>query len=132
MTTICSRCPKGWQSIAGALALLLVSVSAAAAQEPPALESAKSKLSYALGMDLGQQLRRQSVEGDPAIFARGLGDGLGGGKTLMTEEEARAIITALQEELKHRAVARARLDRSAAKPAGKPSQQPEPTPSATE
>jgi len=71
----------------------------AAAQDAPALKTEKDKLSYAMGMDLGNQLKTRSVEIDPAIFGRGLADALSGGKTLLTAEEAKAIITELQKAM---------------------------------
>jgi len=84
--------------------LVLVGVglmaATAAAQDTPAFKDQKAKYSYALGMDFGGQLRRQSVELDPALFAQGLKDALSGGNTLMTEQEARAAITELQNEVK--------------------------------
>lgn len=70
-----------------------------AAQDGPALKSRKDKLSYALGMDLGQQFRKQSVDVDPALFGKGLSDTLSGGATLLTGEEVRTVIAALQAEL---------------------------------
>jgi uncharacterized small protein (DUF1192 family) len=72
------------------------------AQDAPALTSDNEKLSYALGMDLGNQLRRLGVQVDPTVFGKALGDALSGGKTLMTPEEARQRIGALQEDLKRR------------------------------
>jgi len=80
--------------------LLTVSIMAlaplAGAQEATPLVTEKDKLSYAMGMDLGQQLKTQSVAIDPAVFARGLADALSGGKTLLTTEEAKAAISQLQ------------------------------------
>jgi FKBP-type peptidyl-prolyl cis-trans isomerase FklB len=70
-----------------------------AAQDAPALKTEKEKLSYAMGMDLGNQLKSRSVEIDPAIFGRGLVDALSGSKTLLTPEEAKAIITELQKAM---------------------------------
>jgi FKBP-type peptidyl-prolyl cis-trans isomerase len=60
-------------------------------------------------MDLGNQLKVRSVEIDPAVFARGLGDALSGGKTLLTEQEARSVIAELQKAMvvKQAAAARA-------------------------
>jgi FKBP-type peptidyl-prolyl cis-trans isomerase FklB len=72
------------------------------AQDGPALKSQKDKLSYALGMDLGNQLRKQSVDVDPALFGKGLAEALSGSKTLLTAEEARAAIATLQAELKQK------------------------------
>ena len=68
----------------------------AAAQEAPALKTDKEKLSYAMGMDLGGQLKAQAVEIDPTLFAEGLKTVLAGGKTLMTDAEAKAAISQLQ------------------------------------
>ena len=71
----------------------------AGAQEAPPLATDKDRLGYAMGMDLGQQLKTQSVDIDPALFARGLADALSGGKTLLTTEEAKAVIAELQKAM---------------------------------
>jgi FKBP-type peptidyl-prolyl cis-trans isomerase FklB len=72
----------------------------AAATALPALTTQKDKFSYALGMNLGASLRKQSVPVDPAILARGLKDALAGGKTALTEDQARATLTEVQTELR--------------------------------
>ena len=76
--------------------VLLFLPALAAAQEAPALKTDKEKLSYAMGMDLGGQLKAQAVEIDPNLFAEGLKTVLAGGKTLMTDAEAKAAISQLQ------------------------------------
>jgi FKBP-type peptidyl-prolyl cis-trans isomerase len=82
------------------LTIVMMSLPAfACAQQPPALKTDKDKLSYAMGMDLGTQLKTKSVDIDPAVFARGLGDALSGGKTLLTVEEAKAVISGLQQTM---------------------------------
>jgi FKBP-type peptidyl-prolyl cis-trans isomerase FklB len=82
------------------LMLVMMSLSAlAGAQEAPALKTEKDKLSYAMGMDLGNQLKTRSMDIDPAVFGRGLKDALSGSKTLLTEDEAKAIITELQKAM---------------------------------
>src|SRR5256884_8435044 len=63
------------------------------------LNTQKEKLSYALGMNLGTNLHKQTVEVDPAIVLRGLKDALAAGKMLLTEEESRAALTQLQTEV---------------------------------
>jgi len=83
------------------LAITLVS-GVAAAEDTPALKTQKEKISYALGMDLGNQLRKGSVEVDPVLFGQALKDALSGGKTLLTEEQVRAAISELQAELKRK------------------------------
>ena len=80
----------------------------AAGQASPALAAEKDKLSYAMGMDLGKQLKARSVEIDPALFARGLSDALSGGKLLLTEEEAKSAIAELQKAMVVRQAAAAR------------------------
>ena len=67
------------------------------------LKTQTDKFSYAVGMKTGQRMaesfKRQSVPFDTNILARGLKDGLSGGKTLLTDEEAQAAIKAVQEEI---------------------------------
>jgi hypothetical protein len=71
-----------------------------AAQDAPTLESPKQRLSYALGMVLGNQFRSQSVEVDLDLYTQGLRDALSGGRTLLTEAEARSVVDRLQREMK--------------------------------
>ncbi len=66
------------------------------------LKTQKEKLSYALGMNLGTNLHKQTVEVDPAIVLRGLKDALAAGKTLLSEDEARAALTQLQTEVRNK------------------------------
>jgi FKBP-type peptidyl-prolyl cis-trans isomerase len=48
-----------------------------------------------VGMNLGAQLHQHPVDVDQAILLRGVRDALAGGKTLLSEEEARAALTQL-------------------------------------
>jgi FKBP-type peptidyl-prolyl cis-trans isomerase FklB len=66
---------------------------------PLTLKTQKEKFSYALGMNLGTGLHKQAIPVDPAILARGLKDAMAGGKMLMNEDEARAIMKGMQEEM---------------------------------
>jgi FKBP-type peptidyl-prolyl cis-trans isomerase FklB len=70
------------------------------------LKTQKDKTSYAVGMNvgkgLGANLRQGSVDVDQAILLRGLKDALAGGKTLLTDDEAKAILTQLQTEMRAR------------------------------
>ncbi len=81
-------------------------VTTALAQDSTELKNQKEKYSYALGMDFGNQLRRQGVELDTALFGQGLKDALSGGKTLITEQEARVTIMTLQNEVRTALAAR--------------------------
>jgi len=73
---------------------------AAASQSNSALPTQKDKVSYAIGMNIGANLHKQSVEVDPKVLAQGLQDALAGGKTLLSEDEARATLTDLQNEMR--------------------------------
>lgn len=74
--------------------------SAAKTQAPLTLTTQKDKTSYAIGMNFGESLHKQSVEVDTNILMRGLKDALAGGKTLLTDDEARAVIAQLQGDLR--------------------------------
>jgi FKBP-type peptidyl-prolyl cis-trans isomerase FklB len=74
--------------------------AAKSATTPLALKTQKDKFSYSLGMKMGENLHKQSVPVDPAILARGLRDGLAGGKTLLTDEEAQAALSEVQNDLR--------------------------------
>ena len=66
------------------------------------LNTEKKKFSYALGMNIGSNvganLKKQSVDVDPELLSQGLKDALAGGKTLLTEDEAKAALMAMQQE----------------------------------
>jgi FKBP-type peptidyl-prolyl cis-trans isomerase FklB len=86
-------------------AIILVS-GLAAAQDNAALKTQNEKVSYALGMDLGNQLRKLSIEVEPGLFGQGLKDALSGARTLLSEEQVKAAISELQAEMKRREAAR--------------------------
>jgi FKBP-type peptidyl-prolyl cis-trans isomerase len=69
-------------------------------QAPLTLKTPKDKASYAIGMNIGKNLKRDSVEIDPAVLSRALRDVLAGNKLLLTDEEAKAALTALQTEVR--------------------------------
>ena len=104
---------KRWILTIGLLVVPTLSLAQGSAAE---LKTEKDKLSYAMGMDLGGQLKKNSVDVDPSVFARGLADALSGGKTLLTEEEAKTVITELQKTMfaKNLAQAKAAGDKNRA------------------
>jgi FKBP-type peptidyl-prolyl cis-trans isomerase len=78
-------------------------VAAAKSAAPLSLKTQKEKFSYALGMNtgkrMGESLKKQSVPFDPAILVRGMKDGMAGGKTLLTDDEAQAVLNEMRTEL---------------------------------
>ena len=69
------------------------------AADAPELKTDKEKISYSIGMDIGGSLKRGSVEVDPDLVAKGLKDSYGGGKTMLTEDQARQAIEDFQKTL---------------------------------
>jgi len=67
---------------------------------PLTLKTQKEKASYAIGMNIGKNLKRDSVEVDPAVLYRALKDALAGNKLLLTDDEAKAALTVLQTEVR--------------------------------
>jgi len=83
--------------------------TATAAKKAPAplvLTTPKDKNSYAIGMNIGKGLKDNLKKGDvdvsPAILARGLRDALEGNKQLLTDEESKATLEALQKDVQKR------------------------------
>lgn len=87
-----------WMTMFG-IALL---AGAAVGEQAQALKTQKEKVSYALGMDLGNQLRKAAIEVDPVVFGQGLKDALSGGQTRLNERQVRDAILELQAELKRK------------------------------
>ncbi len=69
------------------------------AEEQTALKSEKEKVSYIIGVNIGRNLKAQSIEVEPDLILKGLKDVMSGGKILMTDEEIKATMTAFQQEL---------------------------------
>jgi len=74
----------------------------AKSQTATVLDTPRAKASYAVGLNIGKSLRRDSVDIDPIIFQQGLKDGLEGGKALLTDDEMKTTMTAVQADLRKR------------------------------
>jgi FKBP-type peptidyl-prolyl cis-trans isomerase FklB len=85
---------------------------------PLVLKTDKEKQSYAMGMNLGIGLHRQGMTLDPALVARGLRDAQIGGKTVMTEEEARTAVQQFQSEVREKMQSAAQGEDAANRKAG--------------
>src|SRR4051794_4347161 len=64
------------------------------------LDTQQKKASYAMGMNLGHNLRQQKIEVDSEALTQGLRDGITGAKPQMTEEEARTALTEFQNQMR--------------------------------
>src|SRR5271168_4262471 len=64
------------------------------------LKTQKDKASYAIGMNIGKGLHKDSVDIDLSILMRGIKDSMAAsGKSLLTDEEAKAALTTLQADI---------------------------------
>jgi FKBP-type peptidyl-prolyl cis-trans isomerase FklB len=88
------------------------------ASAPLTLKTPKEKFSYALGMRMGSNLKKQEVPVDPAILERGLKDALAGGKTLLTDQEAQAAMMEVQADLHKKQEAKMQAEGAANKKQG--------------
>ncbi|MGA2358336.1 MAG: FKBP-type peptidyl-prolyl cis-trans isomerase [Terriglobales bacterium] len=91
------------QSAATAKAPVKTTGTAAKSAAVAPLATRKEKFSYALGMDIGTQvggnLKKQSMEVDWNLVSQGLKDATSGGKTRLTEDEAKAVLNEVQNEV---------------------------------
>ena len=78
---------------------ILFLVSQVNAEEKLVLKNQKEKVSYIIGMDIGGNLKKQSIDMDPNILAKGIQDALGGAKPLLTDQEMQETMIAFQKEL---------------------------------
>ena len=76
----------------------------------PGLPTKKDQVSYAIGMNIGKGLHRDSIEVDPNVILQGLKDGLGDGKTLMTDDQAKQSLMQLQMEVRAQQEAKRKQD----------------------
>ena len=79
--------------------VLLFGAARLGAQEAPTLKDQRDKLSYSLGMEIGQGLKRQSSDLNPDLLLRGIKDAFSGEKALMTDSEISETVNAFQKEL---------------------------------
>jgi FKBP-type peptidyl-prolyl cis-trans isomerase FklB len=92
--------------------------TAAKKPAPLTLTTEKDKSSYAIGLNIGKSMRKDSVEVDTSILLRGLKDGLADAKPLLTDQEVKDTLTALQAELRAKQEAKVQAEADTNKKAG--------------
>ncbi len=102
-------------TISAAIAMLLgVPLTHAAGTD---LTGAKQKLSYAIGTEIGGNLKRQGVDIDPKAFAAGLADALAG-KLQMSEADIKSALSDARSQLIAKQQAKHQVDAAANEKAG--------------
>lgn len=78
---------------------VLLLASQVCAQGMSAPKSQKDKLSYSIGVDIGNNLKKLQIETDASIIAQGLKDTLSGSRLLLSDQEMRDIIAKFEKEM---------------------------------
>jgi FKBP-type peptidyl-prolyl cis-trans isomerase FklB len=78
---------------------ILFLVSQVGAQEKLVLKNQKEKVSYMIGIDIGGNLKKQSIDIDPNILLKGVQDGLAGSKSLLSDQEIQETMIALKKDI---------------------------------
>jgi FKBP-type peptidyl-prolyl cis-trans isomerase FklB len=79
--------------------VVLMMVAGSAFAEQKELKGEKERLGYSMGWITGQQMKRQDIDTDVDMFAKGMKDSLAGGELLMTEKEIQETLTAFQRDM---------------------------------
>lgn len=88
---------------------ILLAAFQASAGETASLKSKDDSMSYAAGVEVARNFKKQDISFDPDLFIRGLKDELAGKKLLLTERELHAVMTKLQGEVRRKATAERQL-----------------------
>jgi len=78
--------------------ILIMASGAGFGADKAEFRTQKEKQSYAIGMNTGRSLKDNSIDIDYAALIKGIKDAFSGGNTLLTEQEARETIAALQRD----------------------------------
>jgi FKBP-type peptidyl-prolyl cis-trans isomerase FklB len=84
---------------------LLTTIAIVAQDTAPELKTDKDKFSYALGMNFGENFRRQGLELDPAVFAKAFAEAFNTGRTAMSDEDMKAVLTVASQEIRKKQAA---------------------------
>ncbi len=85
-----------------ALGMIAANVDAG---EAPAFQTPKERTSYGYGVEIARNIQRMGLDVEPDALVKGLLDALSGAKLQVTEEELRAIMASMQDELRQRQAA---------------------------
>jgi len=86
------------RTLVAALGIILLA-NMAFAEETVVLKTEKDKISYGIGMDIGENMKRQSIDIDPDMLAKGIKDVFAGSKLLLTEEEFRTTMENFRKDM---------------------------------
>ncbi len=68
-------------------------------EEKGAPKTQKDRVSYVIGVDIGTNLKKHSIDVNPDLLFKGIKDGLSGDKLMMSDQEIKETIAAFQKEI---------------------------------
>jgi FKBP-type peptidyl-prolyl cis-trans isomerase FklB len=84
---------------------LLTTIVAVAQDTAPEPKTDKDKFSYALGMNVGENFRKQGLDLDPALFSKAFSEAFSTGKTTMSEQDMQTVLMAASQEIRKKQAA---------------------------
>jgi len=81
--------------------MALFAVIALGEDKPAQLKDQKDKFSYAVGLNIGMNLKRQNVDVNPDLVLAGMKDGIAG-KPQMTMDQIKETMTAFEKDMQQK------------------------------
>jgi FKBP-type peptidyl-prolyl cis-trans isomerase FklB len=88
-----------------AVSVLTLMMTAPFAQETMSLNTDVEQSSYAIGVDLGRNIKRKNIEISSPAMCRGITDGMGDGPLLLTDEVMQQVLAKFQKNMMAKATA---------------------------
>jgi FKBP-type peptidyl-prolyl cis-trans isomerase FklB len=79
--------------------IILCSAGMVIADKAGPLKKKKDKLSYSLGVTIGRSMKRDLIDANPDLVAKGIKDVLTGRKILLTDQQMAEVFMSLQQDL---------------------------------
>jgi len=86
------------RTLAAALGILLLAGTVYAG-ETTVIKTERDKISYGIGMDIGENMKKQSIDIDPDMLAQGIKDVFAGKELLLTEEDFRNTMENFRKDM---------------------------------
>jgi FKBP-type peptidyl-prolyl cis-trans isomerase FklB len=84
---------------------ILIFAAPVKAEEGTVLKDQKDKISYTIGLNIGDNIKKQAIDVNPQALLKGIQDAISGAKPLLTEAEMKEVLTALQAQKQKEMVA---------------------------
>lgn len=88
-----------------AVSVLSMMMTAPFAQDTISLNTDVEQSSYAIGVDLGRNIKRKNIEIKESAMCRGIADGMSDGKLLLSDEEMQQVLAKFQKNMMAKATA---------------------------